>query len=354
MDQIDIDDVVAAFGARYTDEGQTMADIHTEIFEVGGLAEIFTMIPEDNDEYKSVYASADAVLQAFSIPFTDKGKSTFKPTKQRLGEFKIDTSMYPDKFRKNWLGFLAKFATDPDRSSWNIVEYILRQLLIPKAESEFKLQVAYWGWQYEGFDDTPTVDKDTFVRQLTDEDAATPTNASMDGVHTQIARWAAASRTIQINVGAWNTADTTDVTFCTQVENFVMDASIDHIRDNMDILCMNRSLYRRYVNGRRAKYNIHWGQVEDLSLIEGTTIRAKGFNDMAGSTNMWMTPANNRVKPTKGKGGKMFDVQKVDRKVKFLGDWSYVLTFDVPEFIVHTEHDVAISTAMVTAKYTEA
>lgn len=354
MDDLDITEVVAEWGNRYVDEGQSMADIHGELFETGGLADEFTMIPEDSDLYKSVYASADDVLQAFSIPFTPKGKVTFKPTQQRLGEFKIDTVRRPDDFRKSWLGFLSQHAKDPDRSTWGIVEWILRDRLIPKAQNQFKLDVAYWGWQYDGFAAVPTVDEDTFERELTDADAPTPANASMDGVHTQIARWAAAGRTVQINVGAWNTADTTDVTFCTQVENFVLDSTIDNIRDNMDILFMNKSMARRYTNGRRAKYNLNWGQVSDLNLIEGTEIRVKGYNDMTGSTNVWMTPKNNRVKPTRGTGKKLFDVQKVDRTVKFLGDWSYVLTFDVPEFIVHSEHDVAISEAMVTALYTEA
>lgn len=353
MSGIDISAVITEFGNRYIDQGQTMADIHAELYAPGGLEEHFTFVPEDNDEYRGAYESAEAVLQAFSIPFTAKGSVTFKPTKQRLGEFKIDTKIKPDLFRNSWLGFLAEYHKEADRSKWGVIEYILRDHLIPKANDEFKREVAYWGWQYEGFANPPTVNRTTFVRELTDPDAITMANASMDGVHTQIARWAAASRTNQITVGAWQ-GDADADKFCKQIEDFVFNPALDHLRDHCDKLFMNRSLYRRYITGRRKLYNMNWGQVSDLEIIEGTTIRVVGVNDMAGSENVWMTPARNRKKPTKGKKGKIFDTQKVDREVKILGDWKYVLTFDVPEYIAHSEHDVAISENMVTNKYTEA
>ncbi len=351
MEEFDLDEIIAEFGNRFTDEGQGFAQIQTEIFEVGGLEDHFNMIPEDNDEFKSSYATADKVLQAFSIPFTQKGKTTFKPVKQRLGEFKIDTAMTPDKFRKTWYGFLSQHAKDPDRSGWGVLEFLLRGLLIPKANNEFKMDVAYWGWQYEGFDETPVVNGTTFVRELTDENAPTPANASMDGIRTQIARWAAADRTISITVGAWSA---TPETFCTQIETFVFDPSVNHIRSSIDKLFMSEALYRRYRAGRRIKYNMNYAQVEELDLVEDTMIRVVGVTDMTGSDNVWMTPAVNRIKPTRGTKSKMFDVQKLDRKVKYLGDWSYVLTFEVPEHIIHSEHDTDISAGLIAARYTEA
>jgi hypothetical protein len=351
FDEIELSDLITEFGNRYQDEGQTMADIHKEIFEVGGLEDEFMMIPNDNDEYKGVYATAEDVLQAFSIPFARKGKTTYEPTRQRMGEFKIDTSITPDKFRKSYLGFLSQHAKDPDRSSWGVIEYILRDLLIPKANNQFKLEVAYYGWQYEGFAASPTVNGTTFVRQLKAEDTPNPANAGMDGIRTQIARWAAASRTITITMGAWSTDPET---FCTQIETFVWDSSIQHLRGSIEDMFMSQTLHRRYRQGRRIKYNMNWGQVDDLDLVEDTMIKVKGYTDMNGSENVWMTPKRNRVKPTRGTGGKLFDIQKDKRYVDILGDWSYVLTFDVPEFIVHSEHDTTIDASIITARYTEA
>ena len=355
MEEYDLDELITEYGNKYVDQGQNMASITTQLFDVGGLEEYFTMQPEDSDYFTGIYATVDEVLQAFSIPFTTKGKTTYVPTKQRLGEFKIDTTETPDKFRKTHMGFLSQHAKDPDRSTWGVIEWILRELKIPSANQTFKLSVAYWGWQFDNtFDDPPTVNGTTLQRQLTDPDAATPANASMDGVHTQIVRWAAASRTNSITVGAWNTADTTDVTFCTQVEDFVMDTSVDIHRDNIDYLFMSKAMARRYRNGRRNKYNLNYAQVAELDIVEDTDIKVVGVSDMNGSENVWMTPANNRVKPTRATGKKLFDVQKLDRSVKILGDWSYVLTFHVPEFIHHSEHDTDIDAGLITARYTEA
>lgn len=351
FDDIDVSQIVAEWGDRYQNEGQSMADVHSELFEVGGLEEEFTMMPEDNDYYKGAYATAEDVLQAFSIPFTRKGKSTYLPTEQRMGTFKIDTSITPDEFRQSWMGFLSEHAKEPDRSKWGVMEYIIRELLIPKANNEFKLKVAYYGWQKVGFNDPPTVNGNTFVRQLTDPTTPNPANASMDGIRTQIARWAAAGRTITVNVGAWSSDPET---FCTQIETFVEDSAFDHIRDNMDKLHMSRTMSNRYRAGRRAKYNMNWGQVEDLNMVENSEIMVKGYSDMNGSENVWMTPARNRVKPTRGTGKKLFSLQQQHRSVDIFGDWSRVLTFDVPEYIGHSEHDTDIDAAIITARYTEA
>lgn len=346
-----LDDLIAEFGNRYQNEGQTMANVHAQLFQVGGLEQYFAPQPEESDYFKGVYASVSEVLQAFSIPFTSKGETTYLPTEQRLGEFKIDTKKTPDRFRNTYMGFVTREAKDPDRSKWGILEWILRTLLIPGANEEFKLKVAYWGWQFSGFAGSPTVNGATFVRQLTSESTPNMANASMDGIRTQIARWAAAGRTTQITVGAWNA---TPATFVTQIEDMVQESAVNTLRDKCDHLFMSRAMHRKYREGRRAKYNLNYAQVGDLDMIEDTSITVVGVSDMDGSENVWMTPAMNRVKPTKGKDGPMFDLQKIDREVKYLADWKSVLTFHVPEFIVHSEHDTTITAGLITARYTEA
>lgn len=351
MEPYNLDDLIAEFGDRYQDEGQTMASIHAQLFETMGLEDYFSAQPEDNDYFKSVYATVTDVLQAFSIEFTPKGVASFQPIEQRLGEFKLEKKEQPDLFRKTYMGFLSQHGKDPDRSSWGILEWLLREMYIPEANDEFIHEVSYYGWQYKGFAGVPTVNGTTFVRQLTSATASTPANASMDGVRTQIARWAAADRTVSITVGAWSA---TPVTFCTQIEEFVFNDAARLLRRKCDFLFMSEAMARKYRAGRRAKYNLNFGQVEDLDMIEDTSIKIVGVVDMAGSENVWMTPAKNRVKPTRAKAAKLFDVQKLDRFVKYLGDWSFVLTFHVPEFIVHSEHDTDIDAAIITARYTEA
>jgi len=353
MEPYDLDELIAEFGGRYQDEGQTLASsVSTQLFHTMGLERHFSAQPEDNDFFKSVYATVDDVLQAFSIQFTPKGQATFQPIQQRLGEFKLEKLEKPDLFRKTYMGFLSQHGKDADRSTWGILEWLLRELYIPAANDTFIREVAYFGWQYNGtFAPTPTVNGTTLVRQLKSALTPNPANASMDGIRTQIARWAAADRTVSITVGAWSTDP---ATFCTQIENFVFNDAAKLLRTKCDLLFMSEVFARRYRAGRRAKYNLNFGQVEDLDLIEDTSIRISGEVDMEGSQNIWMTPMKNRVKPTRAKAQKLFDVQKIDRFVKYLGDWSFVLTFHVPEFIVHSEHDTDIDSAIITARYTEA
>ena len=211
MPTLDITEVIAEWGAKYVNEGQTARDIHVQVFEQDDFSSLFTKIPESDEVYKSAYSSISSVLQAFSIPFTPKGQATFVPWEQRLGEFKIDDTMVPDNFRKSWLGFLAEFFKDPDRSKWGIIEWFIRQLIIPKSKEEFFQEAAFYGWQYNGFAGTPTVDGSTFVRQLTNANNPTPANASVDGIHTQLAKMNAAGR---LNVIAMGAPPTNAVEFC--------------------------------------------------------------------------------------------------------------------------------------------
>ncbi len=344
--EINITDLITEWEAKYINQGQTARDIKKMLFHADDISQYFRMIPTQNSHYRSVYATIDEVLQAFAIPFTDKSTSTFKPHEQRLGEFKIDTKIVPDNLWPSWLGFLAEL-DKVDRSKWGFIQWAVMQLLIPKANEDFILNTAYWGWQYTGIDASPTVSGSTFERELASNTVALPANAAMDGVKKQIAKFVDDSRVTPITVGSWSTDPET---FCEQVEAFAMD--IDQpLRRKIDRLFFREDLVNRYIDGRRAKYNMHYAQVQDLLLIDKTNIRLTPTQSQEGSDQLWGTPADNRVKPTKVNMKNRFDVQKVDREVKLLNNWAYVLTFDVPEFIVTSEHETTISAQNITDHY---
>lgn len=340
--QINIQQLIDEWGAFYRPEGQTARDIKTQLLVEDDISQYFPAIPHEGSHFRSVYATIDEVLQAFSIPFTPKSTMTFKPWEQRLGEFKIDAMIYPDKLWPSYLGFLAT-KSQQDRSQWPFIRWAIQEMLLPKAQEDFILEVAYKGWQYNGYAAVPTVNAITFVRELDSANVNNPlpANASMDGIQVQIAKMVADNRANVITMGAWN-AD--PATFCGQIESFAQQID-SPLRRKIDFLFMSEVNYNKYIDGRRAKYNLYWQQEADLELIDKTNIRVKKSESMLGSDQVWGTPAMNRVKPVKTGFNSMFDLQKFDRGVKNLKNYEWVLTFHIPEFVVTSEHDTTIDAA---------
>lgn len=343
---IDISDIITEFTAKYTNEGQMLKDIRKKLFSPSRTESFFMKRPEDNDFYKSVYASVDQVLQAFSIPFTKKSTTTFTPWQTKLGEFKIDALMEPDRFRNSYLGYLAQIAKE-DRAKWDIIKWWLMEMLIEGSKEDFETEVAYWGWQLTGYAGTPTVNGSTFVRQHTAEGDVHPANMSMDGIRIQLIKMVAASRATVINTGAW---DADDKIFVAQVEDFVKSIETK-LQNKMDYIFFSKALRDRYFQGKREKYSMYYKDDEGLSLVKDTGVKVEWLESMEGSQKTWLTPANNRIRPTKKDNNGKFDIQKIDRSVKALTDWKRLLTFDVPEYVVTNDLENTITAGEITARY---
>ncbi len=347
MANIDIDAIIDEWGVRYTPEGQTARDIKTQLFAPSETEAFFRNVPTDGDYYKSAFATVDEVTQAFAIPFVPKGTLSFQPWETKLGEYKVDQLMTPDKFRNSWLGFLATIQ-EVDRSKWPILLWYVREMLLPKIAEEQEEEQSFWGWQKTGFNATPTVNGTTFVREFGSENAATPANAAVDGLHTTIARMKAANRCTINNSGGWSTDP---VDFCTEFEEWVQ--AIDpKLRRRIDLFFMEEDLKNRYVDGRREKYNKYYAQESDLLSIDKVTAKIQPLHSMVGAGDMvWATPAMNRIRPISKDSNGVFDVQKFDRSVKMLNDWKKVLTFDVPEFVVTNDRGGVINSTLITERY---
>lgn len=349
MAELNIQAIVDEWGKRYTPEGQTAKDIKTQLFTPSETEAFFMKRPNDGDYFKSGYATIDEVTQAFSIPFVKKGTTTFKPWESKLGVFKTDGLMTPDRLRNSWLGFLADIK-EVDRSKWPLLVWFVRELLIPKIHEEMELEQAFYGWQLTGYDPDPltrTVDGATLTREFESENSQTPANAAMDGIKVQIIRMVQKSRANVINSGALS-AD--PVTFCTQIEDFVEQIPAQ-LRRKIDFLFSSEVLVNRYIDGRREKYNKYHAQESDLLAIDKSPIRMQRLYSMEGSQKLWATPAANRVRAIAKDVDARFDMQKENRSVKYLNDWKKVLTFDVPEFVVTNDLENSITAADITERY---
>lgn len=339
MPKLNIDALLTEFGARYDKGSQGEKDIRTEIFAQDDIMKDFQRVPWESDTYVSVYASIDEVMQAFVKEFNDKSETVFTPWRQKLGEYKIDKILYPDELRHSWTGFWATIE-EKDRSKWPIIRWLISKQLLPAAKRDFLLKAAYWGWQYTGFQGVPVVDGATFVREAAAADAVHPANASVDGLRTQIAKMVDAGRTAPIATGA-PSAD--PATFAGQVETFVFGIP-EEVRPYIDAVYMAPVLQRRFRAGMRVKYNTNYLQEAELDTVADTNIKVKGTVAMTASNQMWATiPANRKYVVRTEEGEGRFDLQKIDRGVKFLADYRYIPTFDVPEYVYTNDQETTIS-----------
>lgn len=345
---MDVSAIVNKWGAQYVNEGQTAKDIKKKLFTQPRTASFFRRIPEENTIYKSSYATMDSTLQAMTEYYHSKGTLTFTPHEIALGEFKINQTVKPDTLKKSWLGFLLTIA-EKDRSKWPIIRWIISEMLIPQAKEEFEENVAFRGWKLTGFQASmPTVSGATFVRELASADAELPANASMDGIRTQIIRWEDEGRITPISTGA---PSVTATTWVGQVEAFIASIPLK-VRKKIDYVWMDETLFNRYKDGVREKYNKYHAQNEDITLVVNSNVRVNWLDGQSGSTKIWATPAMNRVNPFKDANSGRFQVEGQSiYDVLMATDWMELLTFDVPEFIYTNDQENAITAGDITAYY---
>lgn len=345
--ELEIQDLILEFGEQYVPGGQTAKDIKKQLFATQGIEEDFQMVPEDGSVYKSVYATIDEVLQAFAIPFANKGTTTFTPVSYQMGEFKIDTKVSPDKLWKSWAGFFAEL-DEVDRSKWSFIKWLIQEMIIPKSQEEYITSVMYRGWKLTGFNASPTVDGPTFTREFSSDAIALPANAAMDGIKTILQKLSS-----RVNIVTLGAIPTDDDDFVTQIEDFVTAIPVA-ARNKVDYIYMSEALRNKYRNGMRIKY-YNSGNPFDKKLLDVVynkeSISVKVDPSMEGSEKFWATVPDNRKRPTKVAATGRFDIQKVDREVKLLTNWAKALVFDVPELVWTDEKEMSIDGGDISTYY---
>jgi len=341
---MNLDDLIAEFGAVYEDNGQTDKDFKRALFYDDDLTPIFKKVPFSGTIYKGIQITTTEVLQGFLKAFVSKGTSQFDVWKQRVGAFKIDKLEDPDDYVDQFTGFLTDLK-EVDRSKWPLIKYIISEILIPQSKQDTIKEVNYWGYQLTGVA-TEAVNANGLVRTTSAANNKLKANTAMDGLRVQFVKMAAAGRLNTITMGTWPTDPTL---FVEAVEDWVAQIP-ELLAKNIDFVNMSAVLHRRYRQGRREKYNVNYAQVSELDAIEdypGLIVRPN--NSQIGSNKIWATPANNRVNAVRADVNQKFDVQKADRSVKMMTNWNHVLTFNQPELIVVSEHENTIVSGEITS-----
>src|SRR6185437_4525095 len=319
---LEIDDVVEAWGDYYLNSGQNMDNLHQLPFEASDTQTGGTVIETDQTVLREANVETDEVLQPFQIDFTSKGGVTILPVEIKLQNIKIDVGVTPHTLINAWTGFLTNSGNDP--LTYPFIQWLTQSYLIAKAKEDFELKAIYTG-----------------VHAAPTDGTAGAATAVIDGIEKIQNDLVAASKVDPFTLG--NVAGMSDEAFVTAVETSFAQAIPEKYRYNYEMeLSMSRSLRDKFRRGMRTKYNVNYQQTDMLNrLMDYENITVVGRASMTGKNRIWTTPKFNLYLPVKGFSNKnVFDVQKQDRKVKFLTDWWQGVGFVQPELVFMSEAEV--------------
>lgn len=323
---IDVADVVAQFGAYYKPGSDNQKNLRKTLYKPSETAAFFAPRPTSDTIYRGTMASLDRVVQPFQKAFTPIGTFKFKPNEFPLYKLKIDLQESPDDLENSYEGFLADM-DELDRSKWPFVRWAIEEHIKARRDQDLE-ENEYFAGVYVA--PAPGV--------------AGAASTSMNGLRKIIRGYNTDGRT-NLGNGAIATgapaADPAD--WCTQVEDFVR-AMDKRLRNRVDKIFMSTELELLYRDGKDKKYNLTYAKDTDLQTINKfPSISVQGLESHEGSNLIWTTIPTNRIAPIKKAALKdtMLVQQFAPRVVSFYNDWWEVLNFEVPEFIVHNDQDLA-------------
>lgn len=326
---IEVEDVVAQFGAYYIDQGQNIAQLRTKMYQPSETAAYFQNRPTINTEWRSTLSQMNSVLQPFQKAWTPKGDLAFEPNSGQLFHIKIDNDETPDDLESSYLGFLDNIE-DNDRANWPFVKWFIEVHIIPKSQEDYELYESFLG-----------------VFAAPTPGTAGATGTSMNGIRKVIRTYNTAGRTGLDNGPIATGALATDPSdFVRQVEAWA-DAIPYLFRNKMDFVFMSDSNATLYKRGKRIlygkDYNFINGAPSNLDTVEDyPNLTIARLQSMGTSNMIWGSPTINRIRPLKKSSlANTIRIESIKRTVSMFTDWWEALDFEVPEFIFHNDQDLS-------------
>lgn len=301
---LDIDDVVTSWGEYYLNSGQNMDNLHMLPFEEYDTQTAGTIVETDQTVLREANVEVQEILQQYQDDFTSKGGVTFEPVNIFLYNIKIDVGVIPHKLINAWTGFLTNSGNDPE--TYPFIAWLVEQYLLKQGKEDFELKAVYTG-VYEAPVEGTAGEAEKIINGIEFLQNSGVTAGSISPIST-----------VDLTSGGLSAKD-----MVTAIENWVKEIP-EKYRYNIAMqISMSRTLRDKFRQGMRDKYNVNYMQTEQLTrLMDFENFTIEGRASMAGKGRIWTTPKWNLLFPVKGFSNKnAFDVQKVDRKVKFLTDW---------------------------------
>ncbi len=294
--------LISDFGGYYIDSGQSLKDLHLRPFQPFETLEAFTIVPENDTIFRASDVQVGEIIQAYQDDFTPKGNLSFKGITIDMFNIKIDQAYNPQKLVKTWVGFLT--TNNTDRTTWPFVRWFIEEYLLKQADKDLEMSGIY-----NGIYVTPTAG------------TAGTTAQSINGVKKIINTKIAASKIVPIVSGDW---ETSPEDFVTQFEEWVSQIDELYWKETL-VFNMSKKMELLFRKGMRKKYNMFYAQMGDPELAkiaDFTNWSVKGRFSHGNSKKVWATPRWNAIAPVKGYENKnVFELEKVDRKVKSYTDW---------------------------------
>jgi len=312
-------DVVTEWGALYRNQGQKPTDIIAKLRMKAETEAIFKRRVTTQTILEKVSSEYSRVLQRFQKGFTPIGGVTFKPQKIQLYRLKIDSLETPDDLYETWLGFLTD--NNLDRTQWPFAKWHGMQLM-EQAIADFE-KFEIWGG----------------VPGIITPGTATVAGTNILGIRKQLNDNHAAGKTLTLTMGAVPTDPLLFVKYMEDMTKLGQSAN-ESLFEEIDQWNMSKALMRKFKEGMRIKYNMNYAQT-DLVTVVDTDVKIVGLNSHATSTKIWATPAWNRECGLKApENQNVFEVEKVDRSIKFYTDFMKGVGFWIPEYIYQNDVDL--------------
>lgn len=309
-------DVVTEWGALYRPQGQSVKDIMLKLMQKSVTAAYFPTRITTATILEKATAEFSRVLQRFQKEFTPIGGVTFKPIKIPLYKLKIDLQETPDDLEESWLGFLAD--NNLDRRKWPFITWYLTNALL-QSDKDLEMNEIYSG-----------------VPGAIVSGTATAAGASLKGIKKQINEFDTAGKLLKITMGA---VPTDPEEYVEYVEEMIKQVP-RLLRNELDFVFVQEDGHDLFREGMRLKYNAIYQQVDETKItrLRNDNIKVVGLPSMAGSDKIWTTPQWNRQAGfKKPENNQVFEVEKVDRKVKAYTDYYKGFGFWIPEYLVSND-----------------
>ncbi|MFD2961327.1 MULTISPECIES: hypothetical protein [Olivibacter] len=318
---VNIDELIAEFGAHYRDGGQGMKDLQVKLRHRSVTPSLFAYQPTSDTILYKATTSIKRVIQSFQKQFTpiSGGELKFELESIPLNHIKIDESIWPDDVAPSWAGFLAGI-DELDRSKWPLCRWLIEQHILPQADEDLEL-LEY----FKGEAVIPT------------EGTAGAAGKSLNGVRIKIRNGYAAGKTQAITMGAM---PTDPVLLVEYVEDFINQVPT-LVRRNIKTISLSETKELAFRIGMDTKYNDKYDRKPNLSTLKYHPITVVGVPSQEGSDLLYVSPEFNKVHAKRGAGNKgKFDIQKDGRNVKLLSDWWEGLGFWYLPYVYHNDQDL--------------
>jgi len=315
-------DLVTEFGDYYVNQGQNMQSLLQKLRVRTATPNAAIIEYTENTVYRRSQSILSEIVQAFQRPFTTKGSYEFKPRTIDLYRLKFDIALHPDDIVGTWVGFLegevqsGRMTTDMARAQWPLVRYMIEMDVFPQIQHDLETKLYYKGEYLAPTANVAgaTINAMSGIRKWLKDGLA---SHGGDGSILELSDWGGVSPTT-----IFDKAESIIETLGLELENEPL------------IMCMSPKNVREYLRDRRNQFGDHVEyNSSKLTLDFYENCRIIGLPSMAGTDDLFITPARNFKFVRRAQSLQQPKIEELKREVFLMLDWWEGIGFDLNELV---------------------